>query len=160
MFDDKGKKYVLILHHIINQNAESHLEFLIVGDEMPSKEEIEANGILGYKYLDDKTDLMNSVIRTNQKFDKSVFYTGVKYDLILVDKEAFKERQIQTIANIELNLEFYPMANFYSRQNKYNEICKLIKNRIEKRGKETTHQNTNYESYPIGEIINEKEVKI
>lgn len=157
---DKDQKFGLILHHSITENENEKFGFLIIGqsfDEIPSKKEIKANGILGYKYLDDKTDLINSMMRTSQKSDKSVFYTGVKYDLISVDKEVFNGKEIKIIANLKLNPEFYPMPNFHSRQNEYDEICKLIKNRIEKRGKETTHQNTIYDSHPIEEILNKKE---
>lgn len=160
ILEHKDQKLGLILHHSIIENEKEQFGFLIIGqsfDKIPSKEEIIANGILGYKYLDDKTDLINSLMRTNQKFDKSVFYSGVKYDLIIVDKKAFNERQIKKIANLELNPGFYPMPNFYSRQNDYNEICNLILNRIEKKGIETTYRNTIYESHPIEEILNKKE---
>ena len=160
ILEDKDQRFALILHHSITENENEKFGFLIVGKsfvKIPSKIEIEEIGILGYKYLDDKTDFINSAMRSNEKFDESVFYTGVKYDLISIAKEAFNDKEILSIANFDLHPEFYPMPNFYSRQNEYNEICKLIKSRIEKRGKETTHQNTIYDSHPIEEILKRKE---
>ncbi len=76
---------------------------MIVGiffDKIPSKNEIEENGVLGYKYLDNKTDLINSAMRTSQKENDSVFYTGVKYDLITIKREVFKGKEFRLIANI------------------------------------------------------------
>jgi len=159
ILEDEDQKFGLVLHHSITENENEKFGFLIVGqsfDRIPSKKKIEENGILGYKYLDDKTDLINSMMRSNQKLDKSVFFTGVKYDIIFADRKAFNGREVKTIANLKLNPEFYPMPNFYTRQDNYDEICKIIRGRIEKRGKETTHQNTIYESYPIEEILNKK----
>ena len=156
----KDENNVLILHHSIIENGNRYYGFLIVGqkfDKIPSKEEIEANGVLGYRYLDDKTDLANTIMISSQKLDKSILYTRVKYDVILIDDEVSKEIEVKKIAHIELNPDFNPMPNFYSRQKNYDEICELIENRIAKKGKKTTHQNTIYESHPVVEILMKKE---
>jgi hypothetical protein len=104
----KDKKYVLILHHIITENDKTEYGFVIVGtsfENTPSKSEIESSGILGDKYQNDTTDLINSGMRSQQKYDSSTFYTGVKYDVITIPKSLFIEEKsrVKIVAKVSLN---------------------------------------------------------
>jgi hypothetical protein len=155
-YDDK--KYVLILHHAITENEKTDYSFVIIGESFektPSKSEIESSGILGDKYQNDTADLINSAMRSRQKYDKSTFYTGVKYDMITIPKLLFDKEQsrIKIVANVNLNPEFYPMPNFHSRQNEHDKICKLIANRISKKDPKTINWSTIYDAYPLEEIL-------
>ena len=96
ILENKGQYFGLILHHSITKNKTEKFGFLIVGqsfEKLPSKKEIEASGILGYKFSDYKTDITNSMMSISQKIDSTHFYTGVRYDLILVNTEAFNEKK-------------------------------------------------------------------
>ncbi len=158
--DEKDQKYGLILHHSITENDKTEFGFIIMGESfenIPSKSEIESSGILGDKYQNDTADLLNSGMRSRQKYDKSTFYTGVKYDMITIPKSFFDNEQsrIRIVANVNLNPEFYPMPNFYSRQSEYYKICKLIAERISKKDPKTIKWSTIYDAYPLKEILEE-----
>lgn len=158
LFEADEVKYLLILHHINDENDIIKYGFIISGESfrnIPTKTEIELCGILGYKYQNDTSDLLNSSKRNQQKYDSSTFYTGVKYDVISLPHTLFSENdtKIKTIANIEFNPKFYPMPNSYSRLNTIEEVCQTIKDKISKRDPNTISWSTIYDSYPLKEIL-------
>lgn len=161
IFEYEGSKYGLILHHCIAEKGKTEYDFVIIGESFertPSKSEIESCGILGYKYQNDTTDLLNSTMRNRQKYDDSTFYTGIRYDVVSIPKSFFDKRRlkIQHVANFNLNPEFYPIPNFHSRLDDYEKICNLIRNRIAKRDPETISWSTIYDAYPLTEVLIEQ----
>ena len=66
-YDDKH--CVLILHHSSTENENIEYGFIIIGqffEKTPSKAEIELSGVLGSKYQDNISDLINSMMRFRQ----------------------------------------------------------------------------------------------
>ncbi len=104
MLEFEDNKNVIILHHSNIEKDETKYGFIIVGGsfkERPSKEEIESCGILGDKYQNDSADLINSAMRSQQKYDSTTFYTGVKYDMLTIPKSLFdrEKTRIVKVAN-------------------------------------------------------------
>ena len=162
LFEADEAKYLLILHHINNEKDNIKYGFIISGESfltIPTKSEIELCGILGDKYQNDSTDLVNSSMRSQQKYDSSTFYTGVKYDVISLPHTLLTENKtkIRTIANVEFNPKFYPMPNSYSRLNTIEEVCQTIKGKILKKDSNTVSWNIIYDSYPLKEILTPNE---
>ena len=158
LLDNGELKYVLILHHSIEDKKHTNFGFILVGrsfNTIPNKKEIESSGILGDKYQNDTSDLINSSMRSQQKFDSSTFYTGVKYDVITLPKTLFTENNsvFQIIANVKLNPKFYPMPNSYSRLNDFNEVCITLREKILKKDPKKINWDTIYDSYPLKELI-------
>ncbi len=154
----KNNYYVLILHSLISENDVAEYIFVIGGESfkrVPSKSEIESIGILGFKYQNDTADLMNSTMRSRQKYDKSTFYTGVKYDVLFISKSVLdeKKQEIKKVASVNLNSEFYPLPNFSSKPTKYNELCEVIISRIRMKDPETINWDTIYDAYPLREVL-------
>ncbi len=158
IFTKEDERFGLILHHSYSEDEKIYHGFILLGDlfkETPTKEEIKSSGILGYKMQGDTTDLVNSLKKLEQKHDDSIFYTGVKYDVIRIPNDLiFKEEsRIEKVANLQLHEEFYPLPESYSRQNDYDEICDLIKKEILKRDPNTIIWNRIYDSHPLKEIL-------
>jgi len=162
LFEWSEEKYLLILHHIIDENEKTEYGFIISGEtfqNIPTKSKIELCGILGDKYQNDTADLVNSSMRSQQKHDSSIFYTGIKYDVISLPQSLLNENiaTIKNIANVKLNPKFYPMPNSHKRLNTIEEVCQTIKAKILKKNPNTISWNTIYNSYPLKEILNSKE---
>lgn len=158
ILNDNETYYALILHHSIDKNDKIEYRFVIVGETFkkePLKLEIELSGLLGYKYQNDTADLINSAMRSRQKFDRSTFYTGVKYDLISIPKSFFDERKttIKKVASLKINPKFYPLPNFQSRLDDFDQICELIRTRISERDPKKIEWSTIYDAYPLREIL-------
>ena len=92
---------------------------------------------------------------SQQRYDSSTFYTGVKYDVITLPNTLFIETNstFSTIANVELNPKFYPMPNSYSQLKSLKEVCETIKTKILKKDPKAVNWDTIYDAYPLKELI-------
>jgi|GEM_PF-68827 len=147
---DGNTKSNLICSGIVE--SEQNGFFMLIDDFI--KYDKEKVFLLGHKHLDKTSDLVNSV----SHFDKSQFYTSIKYDVLLIALELL-DGNYSLIDSVKLHPKFFPRPNFSRTIQNLNQIKETISERIKKKGSVSKLDNTVYNSYPLSEILSSKTMK-
>jgi len=135
----------LICTAILNEDLNEY-GFFLIADNSFNENENELC-VLGYKYLDTKSDLINSI----SHLDKTQFYTSIKYDLLQIPIQLLSENS-KTIGSVNLHPKFYPRPNYRRTIQELSKIEEVQSERLKKKGTVSNLDNTIYNAYPINEI--------
>ncbi len=150
--------FAIILHHSTFVDGELFHGFIVIGDHYsvsPTLKEIESGKILGYKFIDETSDLMNSLAWMGKGQNASELYNGVKYDVLTITEALFTEEsnRIQRIGRVNLHEEFFPRPEFHSRVSNYKKLVEVISERISKRASSKVEWNRFYDAFKLDEVL-------
>ena len=150
--------FAIILHHSTFDDGELLHGFLVVGDQYsntPTLKEIESGKILGYKFVDKTSDLMNSLAWISKKHNPSELYNGVKYDVFTIPDALFNEEsnRIQRIGRMNLHEKFFPRPEFHPIVSNYERLIEVISERISKRDPSKVEWKRFYDAFKLDEVL-------
>jgi adenylate kinase len=125
--------------------------FFLIGDNTNSDD----INVLGYRYLDKTSDLINSI----SHLDQNQFYTSIKYDTLQIPLQILSNNY-KVVGSTNLHPDFYPRPNYRRTIQNIQEIESVVKDRLSKKGIVGSIDKTEYNSYPLSEIQDNQTMKI